>query len=226
MKFIVVGLGSFGASLAKKLTEKGHEVIGVDKNMSKVDALKELVTHTICLDCTDTQAVTHLPFRDTNIVIVAIGENEGANVMATAVIKQMGVKRLISRALSPLHETVLQAMGVDEIVHPEEETAERWAKKLDLEGVLDSFELGGEYSIIEAKVPHKYVGMTVAEIGFRKNYNLVLLTTMNVTEERSAIGATKKVINVHGVASLSTVIHEEDIVVIYGNKKDLNSFMR
>jgi trk system potassium uptake protein TrkA len=226
MKFIVVGLGSFGASLAMKLTEKGHEVIGVDKNMSKVEALKELVTHTICLDCTDPQAVTHLPFRDTNIVIVAIGENEGANVMATAVIKQMGVQRLISRALSPLHETVLQAMGVNEIVHPEEETAERWAKKLDLQGVLDSFELGGEYSIIEAKVPQKYVGKTVAEIGFRKNYNLVLLTTMNVTEETSAIGAKKWVTNVHGVASLSTVIHVNDIVVIYGSKKDINTFMR
>lgn len=226
MKYIVIGLGSFGASLAVKLTEMGHEVMGVDKNMDKVDALKESVTHTICLDCTDTQAITHLPLKDTNIVIVAIGENEGANIMATAVIKQKGVQRLISRALSPLHETVLQAMGVDEIVHPEEETAERWAKKLDLEGILDSFELSDDYSIIEVKVPQKYVGMSVADVGFRRNYNLVLLTTMNVTEEKSDIGAHKKVTNVRGVASLTTVLKQDDIIVVYGNKKDLDKLLK
>ncbi len=226
MKYIVIGLGSFGASLAVKLTEMGHEVMGVDKNMDKVDALKESVTHTICLDCTDPQAVTHLPLKDTNIVIVAIGENEGANIMATAVIKQMGVQRLISRALSPLHETVLQAMGVDEIVHPEEETAERWAKKLNLEGLLDSFELGNDYSIIEVKVPQKYVGMTVGDVGFRRNYNLVLLTTINFTEEKSTIGAHKKVTNVCGVASLTTVLQQDDVIVVYGNKKDLEKLLK
>jgi len=226
MKYIVIGLGSFGASLAVKLTEVGHEVMGVDKNMGKVEALKESITHTICLDCTDPQAVTHLPLKDTNIVIVAIGENEGANIMATAVIKQMGVQRLISRALSPLHETVLQAMGVDEIVHPEEETAERWAKKLNLEGLLDSFELGNDYSIIEVKVPQKYVGMTVGDVGFRRNYNLVLLTTMNVTEEKSTIGAHKKVTNVCGVASLTTILNQDDIIVVYGNKKDLDKLLK
>lgn len=226
MKYIVIGLGSFGASLAVKLTEVGHEVMGVDKNMDKVDALKESITHTICLDCTDPQAVTHLPLKDTNIVIVAIGENEGANIMATAVIKQMGVQRLISRALSPLHETVLQAMGVDEIVHPEEETAERWAKKLNLEGLLDSFELGNDYSIIEVKVPQKYVGMTVGDVGFRRNYNLVLLTTINFTEEKSTIGAHKKVTNVCGVASLTTVLQQDDVIVVYGNKKDLEKLLK
>lgn len=226
MKFIIIGLGSFGASIASKLTEMGHEVIGVDKNMEKVEALKESVTHTICLDSTDSQAVTHLPLKDTNVVFMCIGENEGANIMATAVIKQAGVQRLISRALSPLHETVLQAMGVEEIVHPEEETAERWAKKLNTEGVYDSLDLGGEYSIIEAKVPTKYIGKTVGEVGFRKNYNVVVLTTITICEESSSIGSRKRVTNIHGVASLSTVLNEGDIIVMYGNKKDLEALLR
>lgn len=225
MKYIIIGLGSFGASLAIKLTEMGHEVIGVDRNMAKVDALKESITHTICLDSTDSQAITYLPFKDTNVVIVAIGENEGANIMATAVIKQAGVQRLISRALSPLHETVLQAMGVDEIVHPEEETAERWAKKLNHDGVLDSFDLGEDYSIIEAKVPAKYVGKTIGEVGFRKNYRVVLLTTLKITEEKSLIGTKHRVTNVQGVARLSTQLETDDILVMYGNKKDLDLLM-
>ncbi len=226
MKHIIIGLGSFGASLAAKLTSAGHEVIGVDKNMSKVEALKESITHTICLDSTDAQAVTHLPLQDTDVVIICIGENEGANIMATAVIKQIGVKRLISRALSPLHETVLQAIGVDEIVHPEEETAERWAKKLNLEGILDSFDLGENYAILEAKVPAKYIGKTVAEIGFRRNYNVVVLTTIKVTEEKSMLGSRKSVSRVQGVASPSTVLNEGDIIVMYGGKKDLEKLLK
>lgn len=153
MKYIIIGLGNFGASLAQKLTSLGHEVIGVDNQMSKVEALKEKITHTICLDTTDEQAVGHLPLKECDVVMVCIGEDEGANILTTALMKQSEVKRLISRAVSPLHQTILEAMQVDEIVHPEEETAERWAKKLNIKGVVDSFELTGEFSIIEADIP-------------------------------------------------------------------------
>jgi trk system potassium uptake protein len=226
MKFIIIGLGSFGASIATKLTEMGHEVIGVDKNMDKVDALKETVTHTICLDSTDSQAVTHLPLKDTNIVFMCIGENEGANIMATAVIKQAGVQRLISRSLSPLHETVLRAMGIEEIVHPEEETAERWAKKLNSEGIYDSLDLDGEYSIIEAIVPKKYVGKTIGDVGFRKNYNLVVLTTITINEESSNIGGKRRVSSINGVANTDTILREGDIIVMYGHKKDLEALLK
>jgi trk system potassium uptake protein len=152
MKYIIFGLGNFGASLAQKLTEQGNEVIGIDSSMAKVDAYKEKISHTICMDATDEFTVSGLPLKETDIVLVAIGEDQGANIMTTALLKNFEVKRLISRAINPLHEKVLQAIGVDEIVHPEEETAERWAKKLCLSNVLDSFELNEDYSIIEAKV--------------------------------------------------------------------------
>ncbi|MCO6499678.1 MAG: TrkA family potassium uptake protein [Vicingus serpentipes] len=226
MKYIIIGLGNFGSSLAEKLTKTGHEVIGVDSKMSKVEALKERITHTICIDCTDQQAVTHLPLKDTDVVIVCIGEDEGANIMATALMKRLKVKRLISRAVSPLHETVLEAMGVDEIVHPEEETADRWAKKLNLSGVVDSFDLTGEYSIIEATVPKKYVGQTLLEVGFRKNYNIVVMTTIKMTEEKNLIGVTRKVTKVQGVASSKTILNEGDILVMYGNIKDIERLLQ
>ncbi len=143
-KYIIIGLGSFGASLAEKLTQEGNEVIGVDASMAKVDAMKDKLSHVIRLDATDQITVSGLPIAQTDVVIVAIGEDQGANIMATAIMKNLKAKRLISRAISRLHEGVLQAIGVDEIVHPEEETAERWAKKLCLKGLVDSFELAGE----------------------------------------------------------------------------------
>jgi len=166
MKYIIIGLGNFGASLAEKLTAMGNEVIGIDRRMEKVDFLKERISHTICMDATDEFTVSGLPLKDTDVVIVAIGEDQGANVMATALMKNLQVKRLIGRALNPLHQRVLKALGVDEIIHPEEETAERWANKLCLSGVVDSFDLNNDYSIIEVKLPPAYIGKKNVGTGF------------------------------------------------------------
>ena len=225
MKYLIVGLGSFVASLAQKLTAKGNEVIGIDTNMSKVDSLKEKISHTIRMDATDEFTVSGLPMKNTDVVIIAIGENQGANVMATALFKNMQVKRLISRAINPLHEKVLQAIGVDEIVHPEEETAERWAKKLCLTDVVDSFDLGDNHSIIEAKVPENYIGKTILEAKIRENFNLLVLTKIKQKEQKTTLGKTRKVIEVQGVATFSTILERDDILVIYGANKDIQSFL-
>lgn len=226
MKYIIVGLGNFGASLAEKLTLQGNEVIGIDTRMEKVDLYKERISHTICMDATDEFTVSGLPLQDTDVVIVAIGEDQGANIMTTAIFKNMKVKRLISRAINPLHEKVLQAIGVEEIVHPEEETAERWSKKLCLTNVVDSFELSDEYSIIEASVTPKYNGKTVKEIGFRDKYNLLVLTTIKKVEINSLVGKSSTESKVQGVASPDLILYENDILVLYGSNKDLQSFLK
>lgn len=226
MKYIIIGLGNFGASLAQKLTEQGNEVIGIDTSMTKVDAYKEKISHTICMDATDEFTVSGLPLKETDIVIVAIGEDQGANVMTTALLKNFEVKRLISRAINPLHEKVLQAIGVDEIVHPEEETAERWAKKLCLSNVVDSFQLNDDYSIIEAKVPADYVGKTVREVGFRREFNLLVLTIIKKVEVKSLLGKTKTESQIQGVASADNKLESNDILVLYGSNKDLQIFLK
>ncbi|PKP49036.1 MAG: potassium transporter TrkA [Bacteroidetes bacterium HGW-Bacteroidetes-12] len=226
MKYIIFGLGNFGSSLAQKLTEQGNEVIGIDNRMSKVDAYKEKISHTICMDATDEFTVSGLPLKETDIVLVAIGEDQGANIMTTALLKNFEVKRLISRAINPLHEKVLQAIGVDEIVHPEEETAERWAKKLCLSNVVDSFELNDDYSIIEAKVPNDYIGKTVREVGFRREFNLLVLTIIKKVEVKSILGKTKTETQIQGVASADKTLETDDILVLYGSNKDLQVFLK
>jgi trk system potassium uptake protein TrkA len=224
MKYIIVGLGNFGASLAQKLTLKGNEVIAIDKSMAKVDMLKEKISHTICMDSTDEYTVSGLPLSDTDVVIIAIGEDQGANVMTTALFKNLQVKRLISRAINPLHEKVLVAIGVDEIVHPEEETAERWAKKLCLKNVVDSFELSDDFSILEITVPSQYIGKTIREIQLRRRHNILALTTIKKTEIKSTLGKTRNEDRVQGVASPDTVLEKNDLLVIYGSNKDLMGF--
>ncbi|NBC05647.1 MAG: NAD(P)-binding domain-containing protein [Bacteroidetes bacterium] len=225
MKYIIIGLGNFGASLAQKLTRTGNEVIGVDSQMAKVELFKEKISHTICLDATDEQAVTHLPLRDTDVVMVCIGEDEGANILATALMKQKKAKRLISRAVSPLHETVLQAMHVDEIIHPEEETAERWAKKLNMHGVLDSYELTGDYCIVEAKVPERYDGKTLEEAGLNKKYGVIVLTLIAIQEEDNELGLKVPTPKTKGVANAQTELTADDIMVLYGKSEDIRKLL-
>jgi len=226
MKYIIVGLGHFGASLAQKLTELGNEVIGIDWNINKVEAFKGKISHTICMDTTDEFAVSGLPLKDTDVVLVAIGEDQGTNIMTTALMKNLEVKRLISRTINPLHEKVLMAIGVDEIVHPEEETAERWAKKLCLENIVESFELSKDYSIIEAKVPTDYIGKKVRDIGFRKNHNLLALTVITQVEQKTLLGKPKTVPKIHGVISGDFILESGNILVLYGSNKDLKAFLK
>ena len=225
MKYIIVGLGSFGSSLAIKLTEKGNEVIGIDTNMGRVDMYRERISHCICMDATDEHTVSGLPLKDTDLVVVAIGENKGANIMATALFKNLQVKRLISRAIDSLHEKVLHAIGIDEIVHPEEESAERWAKKLCLKGVLNSFELNDDFSIVEAVLPPEFDGKTIREINIRENYNLLVLTTISNKEVKSIVGKTRNITKVKGVANPDNTLYLDDILVIYGSNKDIKRFL-
>lgn len=226
MKYIIVGLGNFGANLANLLTEQGNEVIGIDIRMDRVDMYKEKISHTISMDATDEFTVTGLPLKDTDVVIVAIGENKGANIMATALFKNLNVKRLISRAIDDLHEKVLQALGVDEIVHPEQETAKRWSKKLHMQNVVDSFELSNKYSIIEARVPEEYIGKTVEEAQLKHTYNLLLLTTIKHVDESNLFGKSKKRKKVQGVATAKMKLEKDDVMVVYGANDDLQKFLK
>ncbi|QHL86867.1 TrkA family potassium uptake protein [Nibribacter ruber] len=225
MRYIVIGLGYFGSSLSMKLTDMGHEVIAVDKDLAKVEMYKDRVTHTVALDASDAQAISTLPVADTDVVLVGIGEDFGASVMATAIFKQLGVKRLMSRAISPLHQTVLEAIGVDQIIRPEQESAERLAKKLEMRGVIDSFDLSEDYNIIEATVPEKYAGMTIAETDFRARYQVNVLTILRNQETRNMFGRSHLKPKVMGVVTGNTIFEAGDILVVFGKIQDIDRLL-
>jgi trk system potassium uptake protein len=225
MKYIIVGLGYFGSSLSIKLTELGHEVIGIDFDMAKVNLFKDRITHTVCIDAKDMQALRTLPLSDTDVVLVGIGEDFGASVMAVANFKQLQVKKLIGRAISPLHQTVLEAIGVDKIIRPEQEFAERLARSLEMRGIIDSFDITEEYNIIEATVPNRYVGMTVAEANFRRKYNVNVLTILKLKETRNIFGKSHTKPAAVGVVSPETVFEQEDILVLFGRMTDIEKML-
>ncbi|MDM1047863.1 MULTISPECIES: potassium channel family protein [Sphingobacterium] len=226
MKYIVLGLGHFGRSLAVHLTELGHEVIAADKNLSIVEQTKDKITHTVCLDSTDKEAVSSLPLRDSNAVIVAIGEEEGASLLTVALLKQLKVKRIIGRVVSDLQKTVLEAMNIDEYIMPEEEAAERLAMRLDNIDIVDSFKVSDKYSIVETKVPAKYVGMTLKDADLTNKYKVIVLTTVQVETGTTTEGSTKILKEASGIAKSDTILRENDLLVLFGELSNIKNLIQ
>lgn len=221
MKFLVFGLGNFGGALAIQLTNLGHEVIGIDKREDKVLAIKDRITYAINLDSTRQDAMQTLPLSDTDTAIVCIGEDEGSAMLTTALLKQFKIKRIISRAISPLHQIILEAMGVDELVHPEEDSADRLARRLDIKGLIESFHVGENYKIAEIIVPSNFVGRTVFQAGFPNVHPLTIITIIRTEKEANTIGSERRVHHIVGVVNQDTMLKEGDLLVLFGRIRDI-----
>ncbi|MBK6732162.1 MAG: TrkA family potassium uptake protein [Bacteroidetes bacterium] len=221
MKFIIIGLGNFGAWLAQSLTSAGHDVIGIDTNMIRVEALKDKITHVVKIDSTDITALKTLPLKDASAVVVCIGEDVGASIQTTALLKQLKIKRIICRVISPLHETVITAIGVDEVVHPEQDAAEQLSKKLDLVQIIESFEISNNYYVVEVKATLKFNEISIGDSKIFENYDLQVITLLRPESKESIFGFEKTVKNSIGLVDNSTIILTDDIIVIYGHIKNI-----
>ena len=225
MKYIVLGLGNFGKALAVRLTELGHEVIGVDNNMQKVNKLKEKITHTVCMDCTVREAISSLPLKDADAVIVAIGEDEASSLLATALLKQLKIKRIIGRVVSDLQKTVMEAMEIDDYILPEEESAERLAVRLANSAIIDSFKVSERFSIIEVVAPARFEGVTIEEANITNEYQVIVLATLTLSRT-SESGITKTYRNARGIATPETIIQPKDVLVLFGEMANINRMLK
>lgn len=175
MKCIVIGLGTFGISLSQGLTAMGFEVLGVDSDINKINAYKDTIKNTICLDMSNEQAAKTLPLRDTDIAFVAIGKDIGVSLLATAILKENKVKRIVARAISDLHRTILQAMGITEIINPQEEYAQYLATKIQLATSIYTYLVTDNFLINEMYLPEPFVGRQLGDIKLEKDFSLKLI---------------------------------------------------
>lgn len=224
MKYAVFGLGNFGRVLALELTRMGHEVVAVDERSERVEEIKDEVSYAIQLNSTDEKAVRTLPLNDLDAAIVAIGEDEGASIMTTALLRQLKVERIISRAFSSLHQTVLESMGVEEIVHPEGEAASRLAMRLNLKNTLDTYDLPSGYLIAEVNVPAKLVGKTIGEVAIRTEYEVSVITLLREESARNLFGFKRQIRHAVGPVDGDTELKEGDVMVIFGSEDNVNGF--
>jgi trk system potassium uptake protein len=224
MKIIVFGLGNFGMSLSLSLTETGNEVIGIDKQMDKVNLLKDKISHVICMDSTNELAYDAVPLKDADKVVVAIGENEGAAIITTAIIKKLSDVKIISRALSPIHDTVLEAMGIYSIIHPEQDSADRLTKQINFKSTLENYQLDNNFTISEVLAKPEFFGKTLQELDTIDKYHLTLITIIRKREKRNLIGKKSIIKESIGRPTPETKIEENDILVVYGNNRDIEFY--
>ncbi|MEA5049357.1 MAG: TrkA family potassium uptake protein [Eubacteriales bacterium] len=173
--FLIIGLGRFGQSTARMLTMLGHEVLAVDKRADRVSAIKESVMHAVQADTTDERAVAQLGIRNFDCVVICIGDDIRASVLATVLCREMGAKKIVAKAQDDLHQKLLIKTGADRVVQPEHDGGIRLARSLVAEGVLDSLDLSEEYSINEVEIPRDWVGRSLAQIDVRNRYGVSVI---------------------------------------------------
>jgi len=226
MNFIVIGLGNFGASLAKKLTALGHEVIGVDKDMEKVEFFKDTIKTTISMDITDIHALKTLPLKECDMVVVCIGHDFGSSVKTAALLKKLGVQRLCGRESSLIHKTVLNAIGVSITINPEYDTAAVFAEKLIMTGVWSIYSISDDVKIAEISIPEEFIGNKLSQIELNKFINVNVLFIKYLDRKQSTPSLEKWIaVDVNNFEK-DLVLEKDMRFVLMGRKKDIIDFIK
>lgn len=152
-QFIVIGLGRFGISLTQTLIQNKHEVLAVDKDLQLVEMMSSIATHAIQGDCTDEEVLTELGVKNYNHAIVAVGENLQTSILATLLLKEMGVPKVTAKAKNAMHGKMLTKIGADQVVYPERDMGIRLGKQLSSGNLIDYIELSPDYNLVEMKAP-------------------------------------------------------------------------
>lgn len=216
MKFIVIGLGYFGSTLAMNLTEQGHEVIGIDNRGERIDELKDSITNVMEMDTTTEHAVKSLPLDDTDAVIVAIGEDVGSSILTLSILKKLKISNIIGRVISPIHQDILHQIGIEETIHPEAEAAISIMSKIQLHKAVKVTEIDAVNVMAEVFVPQKYVGHTLDSINMEERFKLKLIAVKPEPVEKGIFTLIKK--NYHANFNYKTnkILNEKDILVVIG----------
>jgi len=212
----VIGLGRFGYSVAKTLSESGSEIIAIDREEEKVKTVSDFVTYAVQLDAMDEKALRSVGVQNVDTAIVSIGEKIEANILVVMILKEMGIKNIIAKAVTPLHGRVLENIGVQRVIYPERDMAVRVAHSLTKPKVLEELELSQEYSIVELPTPKEFIGKSVKEVQLRTKYGVNLIAVKRKVIEE---GKTKEVWNVNPLPT--DKMEEGDVLVLIGSNENL-----
>jgi trk system potassium uptake protein TrkA len=208
-QFAVIGLGRFGSSVARTLYEMGYDVLGIDLDEELIQDSIDLVTHAVAADSTDENALKSLGIRNFDVVVVAIGNDVKNSIMTTLILKELGVKYIVAKALDEMHGKVLEKIGADKVVYPERDMGSRVAHNLISPNILDYIELAPDYSIVEITVPSRFVGRSLEQIDLRRKYGCSVL-------------AIKRGKNINISPLATDILQTGDVLVVVGKNEDIN----
>ena len=172
---LLIGLGRFGRHIAIKLDELNHQVMAVDNNESRVEAVLPYVRNAQIGDATNEDFIRSLGVRNFAVCIVAIGDNFQSSLETTSLLKELGAKMVVSRAARDVHAKFLLRNGADEVVYPEKQLASWTAIRYSADHIFDYVELDEEHGIFEISIPDAWIGKTVGELDIRKKYNVNIM---------------------------------------------------
>jgi len=210
-QFVIIGLGRLGSTMAGTLSSLGYDVLGIDPDGELVQELSGEFPRAnfVSADATDESTLRDLNVEQADGAAVVIGEDIEASILATANLKELGVPFVVARAMSKLHARVLRKIGADRIIEPERDMGEQVARTMASPAVMDYVELGGDEALIEAEVPEEWVGKSLTELQLSRESGLTVLAI----KPKGGSGT---------IPSGDTVLHEGDVLVVGGTKKNLD----
>ncbi|SES39372.1 potassium channel family protein [Salipaludibacillus aurantiacus] len=208
-QFAVIGLGRFGGSICKSLSEQGMEVLAIDTNEDKVNEYATIATHAVIADTTDENTLKSLGIRNFDHVIVAIGDNIQSSILTTLMLVELGVNHITVKAQNDYHEKVLNKIGAHKVVHPERDMGVRIAHNIISKNVLDYLELSDEYSIVELIAGKTVHGQSLIDLDIRAKYGCNVMAIKRGEEINVSPAATEYLMN-------------GDIIIVIGADKDIN----
>ena len=211
--YIVIGLGLFGAEVARKLCQLGCEVLAMDLRSDLVQALSNDVTHAVVADGQDKEVLRALGAGNFDCAIIAIGDDLAASVLTTMNLTELGVPYIVCKAHDETHRRVLEKLGVNRVVIPECEFGGRLARSLSSHNVLDYIELSQDYGILEVPAPKSWIGKTILELNVRAKLGVNIIAVKNGEKTNVSPSANYKIL-------------PGDIMVVLGDNKALEAVQK
>lgn len=206
--FVVIGLGRFGTAVAEELYALGHEVLAIDREEGCAQRVSEIVTHTIIADAKDESVLQSIGVRNFDGVIICMTDIEDS-VMIALMLKDMGAKYIIAKSQSKQHSRMLEMIGVDRIVFPEQDMGVRLAQTISSRRALDFIELSPEYAIVELPLPSVWQNKTLAEIGARKQFGINVLAIRRGEKE------------IHVSPQAEFLLKHRDVLIVVGKNQNI-----
>ncbi|PIS28666.1 MAG: potassium transporter TrkA [Candidatus Marinimicrobia bacterium CG08_land_8_20_14_0_20_45_22] len=219
--FAVFGLGTFGMEVCRSLSEKGGKVIAIDNSPTLIEKAKNMVMQAILLDSTDEESLKNAPTEDIDVAVVAIGEKIEASILTTAILKNIGVPYIISRATSELHGQVLRQVGASDVINIEISQGERVAERLISPEIKDKMQIAGNIYFAEVTVSRQIVGKSILELELRKRSNINVIGIKRIHTDIDDLGNPSEKSEVE-FPKPTTVLAKGDILIVVGTETDID----
>lgn len=225
-KFVVIGLGRFGSAVARALAEKGFEVMVIDKDEDEVSALADLAAQSLVLDATDEKSLKDAGVADVDTAIVSVGQRIDSSILITLLLKELGVKDVIVKAVNSQHGTILKRIGADRVIFPEREVANRLVESFVSPKIFAYIELSPTHSVVELVAPKIFFGKTLKQLALRERYkvNVIAIKRKVAIVTEKGTPDFKEEVNIAPAAE--DEIAEGDILVLLGRYEDLEKIER